>query len=274
MNASNSTSKGGRKAKLAEPFAPTANHGFDDNPGKPHRMKFVARLRNYFLAGILVTAPIGITFYLAWLFIDFVDSRVTPIIPAKYNPETYLPFSIPGLGLVIVVVGLILIGALTAGFLGRMFVHTSERVVERMPVVRNVYGAIKQITQAVFAKKSEALRQVVLFEYPRKGVWALGFATGVTKGEVQDRTSAEVVNVFLPTTPNPTSGFLLFVPRKDLVVLEMTVEDGIKMVISGGIVAPPVPLAAETEPVKLVEAEEREAPAMAEQGEGKKGEVG
>ncbi len=274
MNASNSTSNRGRKAKLAEPFAPTANHGFDDNPGKPHRMKFVARLRNYFLAGILVTAPIGITFYLALQFIDFVDSRVTPIIPAKYNPETYLPFSIPGLGLVIVVVGLILIGALTAGFLGRMFVHTSERVVERMPVVRNVYGAIKQITQAVFAKKSEALRQVVLFEYPRKGVWALGFATGVTKGEVQDRTSAEVVNVFLPTTPNPTSGFLLFVPRKDLVVLEMTVEDGIKMVISGGIVAPPVPLAAETEPVKLVEAEKGQAPAMAEQGEGKKGEVG
>jgi uncharacterized membrane protein len=274
MNSSKSTSERDRKARSVTPLGPSANPGLADNPAKPHRMQFITRLRNYFLAGILVTAPIGITFYLAWQFIHFVDSRVTPIIPAKYNPETYLPFSIPGLGLIVVVVGLILIGALTAGFMGRMFVHTSERVVERMPVIRNVYGAVKQITEAVFAKKAEALRQVVLFEYPRKGLWALGFTTGITEGEVQDRTGAEVVNVFLPTTPNPTSGYLLFVPRKDLVVLSMTVEEGIKMVVSGGIVTPPVPRRVEKQPVTLLQADEGEAPAMAGRGEVKKGGAG
>lgn len=274
MKSSKSTSEQGREAGTATPSGPIAIPGPADNPGKPHRMQFITRLRNYFLAGILVTAPIGITFYLAWQFIHFVDSRVTPLIPAKYNPETYLPFGIPGLGLIVVVVGLILIGALTAGFLGRMFVHASERVVERMPVIRNVYGAIKQITEAVFAKKAEALRQVVLFEYPRKGLWALGFTTGITEGEVQDRTGTEVVNVFLPTTPNPTSGYLLFVPRKDLVVLSMTVEEGIKMVVSGGIVTPSVPRRVEKQPVTLLQAGEGEAPAMAGRGEVKKGGAG
>jgi uncharacterized membrane protein len=263
-----------RNDEAPAPSGPLGNPGGGGNPGKPHHLGFVGRLRTYFLAGILVTAPIGITVYLAWLFISYVDSRVTPIIPAKYNPETYLPFSIPGLGVIIVVAGLILIGALTAGFLGRLFVHFSERVVERMPIIRSVYGAIKQITQAVFNKKAKAFRQVVLFEYPRHGVWALGFATGVTEGEVQNLTGNEVVNVFLPTTPNPTSGYLLFVPRKDLIILKMTVEDGIKMVVSGGIVTPPVVLPETGKAVPLVRAAEGEAPAIAaQQSEPKKGEA-
>ncbi len=198
-----------------------------------------ARLRAYFFAGILITAPISITFYLAWLFVTFVDSKVTPLIPAKYNPAEYLPFALPGLGLVIVVVALTLIGALTAGFFGRMVMQFYEGVLAQMPVVRSVYGALKQIIETVLAQQSTAFRQAVLVEYPRRGMWAIAFITGRTEGEVQNLTDEQTVNVFLPTTPNPTSGFLLFVPRRDLVPLAMTVEEAIKMVISAGIITPP-----------------------------------
>jgi len=197
-----------------------------------------ARLRAYFLAGILVTAPVGITLYLAWLFVTFIDDWVNALLPARFNPETYLPFSVPGLGVVIIVVALVLIGAVTAGFVGRLIVRTYESVLARIPAVRSVYAAVKQIFETVLANQSNAFREVVLVEYPRRGIWAIGFITGTTEGEVQNLTEDEVVNVFLPTTPNPTSGFLLFVPRRDLTVLQMSVEDGIKMVVSGGIVTP------------------------------------
>jgi len=195
--------------------------------------------RTNFLAGILITAPIGITFYLTWLIITWIDGRVTPMIPEQYNPETYLPFGIPGLGLLIAIVVLTFIGALTKGFLGRWLLRTSERVLARMPVVRSVYAAVKQIFETILKQQSNAFRQVVLFEYPRRGCWAIGFLTGRTEGEVQSITEDEVLNVFLPTTPNPTSGYLLFIPKKELVFLSMTVEEGIKMVVSGGIVTPP-----------------------------------
>lgn len=196
------------------------------------------RLRTDFLAGVLVTAPIGITFYLAWIVIDWIDDQVTPMIPEKYNPETYLPFSIPGLGLVIVFVVLTAVGALAAGMLGRWAMGLFESILARMPVIRSIYGAIKQIIETILKQQSDAFRQVVLFEYPRRGSWAIGFITGTTLGEVQNLTEDEVVNVFLPTTPNPTSGYLLFIPKKELVMLSMTVEEGIKMVVSGGIVTP------------------------------------
>lgn len=199
----------------------------------------MARLRAYFLAGVLITAPISITFYLAWLFISFVDDRVKPLIPAAYNPEHYLPFSVPGIGLLVVLVGLTLTGAITAGFVGRFFLRLSERILNRMPVIRSIYSAVKQIFETVLAQQSAAFREVVLVEYPRKGIWAIGFLTGSTQGEVQEITEIEVLNVFLPTTPNPTSGFLLFVPKRDVVRLSMSIEEGIKMVVSGGIVTPP-----------------------------------
>jgi uncharacterized membrane protein len=203
------------------------------------KVSMFSRLRTYFFAGVLVTAPIGITLYLAWLIIDFIDNRVTPLIPARYNPETYLPFGIPGLGVIVAIVVLTIIGAFTAGLVGRWLVSLSERLMARMPVIRNVHSALKQILETVLAQQSKAFRQVVMIEYPRRGIWALGFLTGDTVGEVQNLTSDDVVNVFLPTTPNPTSGFLLFVPREDCHVLTMTVEEGIKMVVSGGIVTPP-----------------------------------
>ncbi len=196
------------------------------------------RLRNYLIAGILVTAPIGLTIWLSWAFIAWIDDRVMPLVPDVYHPETYLPFSIPGLGLVIVLVGLVMIGAFTANLLGRGFLRMSERMLDRMPIVRGIYATIKQVFETVLSHQSDAFRQVVLVEYPRRGIWALGFLTGETLGEVQNLTKERVLNIFLPTTPNPTSGFLLFVPEEDVIALDMTVEEGIKMVMSGGIVTP------------------------------------
>lgn len=204
----------------------------------PHevRISLMGRLRAYFFAGILITAPISITFYLAWMFISFVDERVTPLIPDAYNPQRW---GVPGVGLVIIVLGLTLIGALTAGWVGRSLVRASEEVVSQMPVIRGVYSATKQIFETVLAQKSNAFREVVLIEYPRRGVWTLGFLSGSTSGEVQHVAQDEMVNVFVPTTPNPTSGFLLFLPRRDIRRLDMSIEDGIKMVVSGGIITPP-----------------------------------
>jgi uncharacterized membrane protein len=211
---------------------------------------FLSRIRGYFLAGILVSAPVGITVYLAWIIIGFIDHSITPLLPIKYNPETYLPFSLPGLGVLMLVIGLTLIGALTAGLVGRWLLLTGERVLDKMPVIRSIYSATKQIFQTVFAQQSNAFREAVLVEYPRPGIWAIAFITGTTSGEVQNLTEQETVNIFLPTTPNPTSGFLLFVPREDVITLDMNVEEAIKMVISGGIVTPPDrrPLSEQKEP--------------------------
>lgn len=198
----------------------------------------IGRLRAYFLTGVIVTAPISITIFLVWQFLTFLDTHVAGLLPERYNPETYLPFSLPGLGLLIMLAFLTLVGMLTAGLAGRSLVRMGERLLSRMPVVRGVYGTLKQIFETVLAQKSRSFREVVLIEYPRRGLGAIGFVTGPTRGEIQVRTEEEMVNVFLPTTPNPTSGFLLFVPKRDLIHLDMTIEEGIKMVISGGIVTP------------------------------------
>jgi len=210
------------------------------------------RLRTYFFAGVLITAPISITIYLAWAIIHWVDGAVIPLIPAPYNPETYLPFSMPGIGLLLLLIGLTLIGAVTASMVGRALVRGSDRLLNRMPVVRGVYNALKQIFETVLSQKSQAFREVVLVEYPRQGAWALGFITGTPDGELQELGGGELVNVFVPTTPNPTSGFLLFFPERDVVRLGMTVEDGIKMVVSGGIVAPPDRRASPPQMVEVV----------------------
>ncbi|WP_073954404.1 DUF502 domain-containing protein [Thalassospira sp. TSL5-1] len=219
----------------------------DHNNGAPTppmpSLGILGRLRTYFLTGVLVSAPLAITFGLAWWFIEFVDGSVMPLIPSKYNPEIYLPdayqsYGIPGFGLLVVVIAITLVGWLTTNFAGRALIKVYERILGRIPAVRSIYGAIKQILETVLANQSNAFRQAVLLEYPRRGMWAIGFITGETKGEVQHLTEDTVINVFLPTTPNPTSGFLLFVPKRDVIVLDMTVEEAIKMVMSGGIVTP------------------------------------
>jgi uncharacterized membrane protein len=205
----------------------------------PLRPALFARLRAYFFAGVLVTAPMGITIYLAWSVVSWIDESVLPFIPAQYNPETYLPFSLPGIGLVVLLIFLTAIGAITAGMVGRMVVGYGERILSRMPVIRSVYSATKQIFETMLAKKSTAFREVVLVEFPRPGMWSIGFITGVTEGEVQELTDEEVLNVYIPTTPNPTSGYLCFVARSEVFPLSMSVEEGIKMVVSGGLVIPP-----------------------------------
>ncbi|MDX1540138.1 MAG: DUF502 domain-containing protein [Geminicoccaceae bacterium] len=224
----------------------------------PAEAPLMARLRAYFLTGVIVTAPISITIFLVWQFVSFLDEQVQAVLPTRYNPETYLPFSVPGLGLLIMLAFLTFVGMLAAGFAGRTLVGLGERLLSRMPVVRSVYGTLKQIFETVLAQSSRSFREVVLIEYPRRGIGAIGFVTGPTRGEVQERAEDELVNVFLPTTPNPTSGFLLFVPRKDLVHLDMTIEEGIKLVISGGIVTPSMEqaeaerarIAAQSEPLR------------------------
>ena len=198
-----------------------------------------ARLRGYFLAGLLVTSPAALTLYLVWMFISFVDAQVGAILPPQYSPGTYLNFDVPGFGVLVLFVTMTVIGAATAGLIGRLLLRWGESVLSRMPVIRGVYSSLKQLFETVLSQKSSAFRQCVLVEYPRRGIWILGFISGITEGEVQSLTDDEVLNVFVPTTPNPTSGFLLFVPRADVVLLSMTVEEGIKMVISGGIVVPP-----------------------------------
>ena len=203
----------------------------------------LSRVRNYFLTGIIVTAPIAITFAVAMWVINWIDSKVVPLIPSSYNPQEILQqhtgFHIPGIGLLVVFIGLTLIGFLAAGLLGRFVVRVGENLLNRMPIIRSVYGALKQIFETVLRSSSRSFREVALIEYPRRGIWAIGFITTKTTGEVRSEIKEEVVNVFLPTTPNPTSGFLLFVPRKDLIILDMSVEEAIKMIVSAGIVTPP-----------------------------------
>ena len=207
---------------------------------KPARKRgLLARLRTYFLTGIVVSAPVGITIWLIWLFVAFVDHTVVPLIPDAYNPSDVLGVSVPGIGVIVVLLVVTITGFLVTNFFGRFMVRMGENMVARVPVVRTIYGVLKQIFDAVLAQSEGAFREVVLIEYPRKGIWVLGFVTSNTQGEVQRVTPHEMVNVFLPTTPTPTSGFLLFVPRKDCITLNMSVEEGVKLVISGGSVAPP-----------------------------------
>jgi len=218
---------------------PTPNPTPDPNEDKKvgFHISVFAKLRGYFLAGVLVTAPISITLYLTWAFLKFVDSQVSSIIPAQYYPET----TIPGLGLLIAIFSFVLIGWFARNYMGRVVIQISEYMLDKMPVIRTIYGGTKQVFETVMGSQSQAFREAVMFEFPRKGIWAMGFVTGVAKGETQRLTEDEVVNVFFPTTPNPTSGFLLLIPRKDLIPLEMSVEEAIKMIVSGGNLTPPDP---------------------------------
>ena len=207
---------------------------------------FFSGLRTYFFAGVIVTAPIGITIYLTWIFLSFIDTRVTALIPARYNPFNYVPNVVPGIellkaliSLILVIIFFILVGWFVRNFLGRVLYNISEYILHRMPVINNIYKAVKQVIETVMTTQSAAFRDVVMIEYPRKGVWSLGFVTGESKGEVQRVTANKMINVFLPTTPNPTSGYLLFVPAKEVKYMDMTVEEAAKLIVSAGIIVPP-----------------------------------
>jgi len=213
--------------------------GKDVEGALQHKNGVAARLRGYFFTGIVVTAPIVITLWSAWWVLTFLDGLITKIIPPEYNPNTYLPFAIPGMGLVVTVAFFIAVGFLARNFLGRMIIRASEFIVERMPLINTVYKAVKQVFEMTIGTQSTAFREVVLFQYPNASSWTIGFVTGTTPGEIQSvGGGSEVLNVYSPVTPT-TAGFIFFIPRKDLIFLSMSVEDAVKLIASGGIIVPP-----------------------------------
>lgn len=218
----------------------------------------MTRLRNYFLTGIIVTAPLVITAYLVVTVIGWVDAWVKPYIPARYNPDTYLDFTIPGVGLIFALLLITFIGFVTANFVGRSIVRFGERLLNRMPLVRNIYKGLKQIFETVLANRSELFNKVALFEYPRKGSWSIVFIAKQQETEINTALSTEhsrTIAVFRPITPNVTTGYLLFVDERDLIPLSMSVEDAAKMLISAGLVGPEI----EARTAALVDAAKRAA---------------
>lgn len=207
---------------------------------KSNKPPLIQRIRGNFLTGLIIVAPVVITGYLIWTVVTFIDAKIVPLVPAVYNPSTYLGQDIPGFGVIIFLIFTAIVGAMTKGLFGRQLLRFWERLIDRTPVVRSVYGGLKQISETVFSQSNSNFQNACLVEYPRKGIWAIAFISTDTRGEVQEGIEEhDLYSVFLPTTPNPTSGFLLFVPKADVVVLEMSVEDAAKLVISAGLVTPP-----------------------------------
>ena len=196
----------------------------------------LAKIKNYFLTGVLVSAPVFITFWIVFSLVKFFDQLITPLIPFYINPNYYLPTDVPGLGLIVLVALLVFIGFITASFFGSLILRKTESLITKIPLIKAFYKTIKQIIETIFKNNSNAFRDVVLLEYPRKGLWVLGFTTGEVKGVIKNKINQQLVNVFVPTTPNPTSGFLLMVPKSQLKYLNSKVDDAIKTIVSAGII--------------------------------------
>ncbi|MFN2349049.1 MAG: DUF502 domain-containing protein [Thioalkalivibrio sp.] len=196
-----------------------------------------ATLRKYLITGLVVWVPLVITFFVVKFLVDLMDNSLL-LLPPAWRPEALFGFTIPGLGVVLAAAILLLTGLITANLVGRKLMELWEGVLNRIPLVRSIYAAVKQVMETLLGAGGDAFRKVLMIEYPRKGIWTLAFQTGVGVGEVQERTSKEVITVFVPTTPNPTSGFIILVPRDEVVELDMSVEDGLKFVMSLGVVSP------------------------------------
>ncbi|MDX1252700.1 MAG: DUF502 domain-containing protein [Gammaproteobacteria bacterium] len=194
-------------------------------------------IRRYLIAGLLVWLPLGVTVLVIKLLVDFMDQTLL-VLPQAWHPDKLLGFHIPGLGVLLSIAVVLITGVMVANFFGRELVVMWEKFLNRIPLVRPIYSAVKQLTETVFTSGGQSFRKVLLIEYPRKGLWTLAFQTGTAVGEAQAKTADEVVNVYVPTTPNPTSGFFLMVPRREAVELDMSVDDGLKMIISMGAVVP------------------------------------
>ena len=203
-----------------------------------------AWLRARFFAGMVLAAPIAITVWLTYQFITFVDKQIKPLVPPEWNPETYTEVAIPGFGVLVAVIFLILLGTIATNLIGRSFLKAGERVINSVPYVRSIYNALKQIFETFATSNNQSFREVVLIEYPKVGTWCIGFLAANAKGEVRTKLASEgrdFVGVFVPTTPNPTSGFLMYVHEDEIIRLDMTVEEGAKLIISGGLVVPDAP---------------------------------
>ena len=220
---------------------------FDPPPPKKPRRGLFAGLRASFLTGIVVIAPIGLTTWLIWTVVGWIDGFVLPFVPNAYQPEVIIQrffgeeveVNIRGIGVVIFLLFTVFVGWIAKGLIGRSLIVWAESLVERTPVVRSIYGGVKQIAETVFAQSEANFDTACLIEYPRRGIWAIGFVSTATKGEVLEKADAgPMTSVFVPTTPNPTSGFLLFFPSEDIIRLDMSVEDAAKLVISAGLVYP------------------------------------
>lgn len=228
----------------------------DPQPGEPRlpARTILARLRNNFLAGLVVIAPVGLTVWLIWTVTGWIDGFVLPLVPNRFQPEQYIGIDIRGLGVIFFLLFTLFVGWMAKGLIGRSFIHWGERVVGRMPVVRSIYNGLKQIAETVFAQSETSFDRVCLVEYPRQGIWAVAFVSTRARGEVNRRIprDEQMLAVFLPTTPNPTSGFLLFVPQSDVIELDMTVEEAAKLVISAGLVSPDERPVAAPEPLQEI----------------------
>ncbi|VAW37207.1 Uncharacterized membrane anchored protein Mext_4159 [hydrothermal vent metagenome] len=194
-------------------------------------------IKRYFVTGLIIVLPLYISFYVFITIVNFMDSLMY-LLPKVARPDTYLPFHVPGIGLLITVVGIFLVGMLTTNFLGRKLVVLGEWLLDWIPLLRTIYKSSKQFISTFFSKDADGFRKVVLVEFPRKGTYAVAFVTSKTQGEVQNKVEVDLINVFLPTTPNPTSGFYLAVPANEVTSLEMTVEDAFKVIMSGGVIVP------------------------------------
>ncbi len=212
------------------------------DPALPRkRPGILASLRASFLTGLVVIAPIGLTAYLIWTVVGWIDGFVLPFVPAAFRPEQYIGIDVRGVGVIVFLIFTVLVGWVAKGLIGRSLISWGESVVDRMPVVRSIYNGLKQIAETVFAQTETNFDRACLVEYPRKGIWAVAFVSTGARGEIARRIPRDesLLSVFLPTTPNPTSGFLLFVPRADVVELDMSIEDAAKLIISAGLVIPP-----------------------------------
>jgi uncharacterized membrane protein len=205
------------------------------NAVRTARRKTLEALRNWFFTGIVVGAPIGITIWLVWSFVSFVDNRIKPLIPYEWNPETYLKFALPGLGIVIAVVGLTALGALTANLIGKSMLGFGERLLARVPLVRSIYSAVKQVFETFASNEASSFKEAVLIEYPGPGLWAIGFITSRTPGAEITEKIGEAIGVMLPTSPNPAMGHLVYVTPDKIKKLDMSVDKAARLVISFGI---------------------------------------
>ena len=230
--------KGEERASAPSPGSAPAGGG--GSGGAQRHTSLFRQLRANFFTGVVVVAPIVITIYLTWTIITFVDDQIVPLVPAPYNPRTYIDIDIPGFGVVIFLIFTTFVGYFAKNLFGRQLIRTTENWVDRMPVVRSIYNALKQIVGTILSQSQSSFQHACLVEYPRKGLWAIAFVSTSTKGEIAEKAGpGGMASVFLPTTPNPTSGFLLFVPKADVILLDMTVEEAAKLVISAGLVTPP-----------------------------------
>lgn len=200
---------------------------------------FGRRLKNYFFTGVIVAAPVAITIYMSYHLVMWINEVTKKLIPQQWKIGDFVPYAVPGLGLLLLLLALLFIGMLTTGYIGKFFVRVWERIIRKMPVISSIYSLLKQIFETFLSQKSRSFNEVVLVEYPRKGLWSIAFVSNNdTGGEIAEKSEQKMLSIFVPTTPNPTSGFLIFVPENDVIKLDMSVEDGIKYVISCGIVTP------------------------------------